>query len=107
MDFKLINKIVSKSKELNKLKGDRYLKKLNELIRREAQSKGIEIPQPAKSQIKQVPEFFQKKTLQDPLEISDIKTVVLQKLGYKGFIAAEKGIGKEIVIFNPKDIIVK
>ena len=42
--------------------------------------------------------------LKDPLDISDIKTATLQKLGYKGFIAAEKGIGKEIVIFDPKDI---
>lgn len=95
---------VSKHKELNKLQGPKYVQKLNQIIREAAESRGVEIPKPTKKQLKQYTGMIGK--LKDPLDISDIKTATLQKLGYKGFIAAEKGIGKEIVIFNPKDIVV-
>lgn len=93
---------VSKNKALNKLQGSKYLKKLNEVIQKEAESKGISIPKPTSKQLKQYQDMIGK--LKNPLDISDIKTSALQKLGYKGFVAAEKGIGKEIVIFNPKDL---
>ncbi len=95
---------VSKNKELNGLSGNKYVQKINEIIRKAAESKGVEIPKPTDKQLKQYTGMIGE--LKDPLDISDIKTATLQKLGYKGFIAAEKGIGKEIVIFNPKDIIV-
>lgn len=96
---------VSKHKELNKLSGDKYVQKLNQIIREAAESKGVAVPQATAKQTKQYVDLVGKK-LKDPLDISDIKTATLQKLGYKGFIAAEKGIGKEIVIFDPKDIMV-
>lgn len=97
---------VSKNKELNNFQGQKYLSKLNDIIRKEAESRGVAIPKPTAKQAKQYRELISFQKLKDPLDISDIKTAVLQKLGYKGFIAAEKGIGKEIVIFNPKDIVV-
>ena len=93
---------VSKHKELNGLSGNKYVQKLNQIIREAAESKGVEIPKPSAKQLKQYTDMIG--DLKDPLDISDIKTATLQKLGYKGFIAAEKGIGKEIVVFNPNDI---
>lgn len=96
---------VSKHKELNNLQGQKYIQKLNQIIREAAESKGVAVPQATAKQLKQYTELVGKK-LKDPLDISDIKTATLQKLGYKGFIAAEKGIGKEIVVFDPKDVIV-
>ncbi len=95
---------VSKNKELNRLQGQKYIKKLNDIIRKEAESRGVAIPKPTAKQAKQYADMIG--DLKNPLDISDIKTATLQKLGYKGFIAAEKGIGKEIVIFDPKDIVV-
>ena len=95
---------VSKHKELNKLSGQKCIQKLNQIIREAAQSRGVEIPTPTAKQLKRYTNMIGK--LKDPFDISDIKTATLQKLGYKGFIAAEKGIGKEIVIFDPKDVIV-
>ncbi len=93
---------VSKHKELNGLSGNKYVQKLNQIIREAAESKGVPIPRPTAKQLKQYTDMIGE--LKDPLDISDIKTATLQKLGYKGFVAAEKGIGKEIVIFDPKDI---
>lgn len=95
---------VSKHKELNNLQGQKYIRKLNQIIREAAESKGMAIPEPTAKQLKQYTDLIG--DLKDPLDISDIKTATLQKLGYRGFIAAEKGIGKEIVIFDPKDIVV-
>lgn len=94
---------VSKHKEFNNLQGQKYIQKLNQIIREAAESKGISVPKATAKQVKQYTALVGKQ-LKDPLDISDIKTATLQKLGYKGFIAAEKGIGKEIVIFDPKDI---
>src|SRR3989338_4197674 len=96
---------VSKHKELNNLQGPKYIQKLNQIIREMAESKGVAVPKATAKQTKQYRELVGKE-LKDPLDVSDIKTATLQKLGYKGFVAAEKGIGKEIVIFDPKDIVV-
>lgn len=106
---------VSKNETLNKLQGQKYLKKLNDIIRKESHSKGIIIPKATAAQAKEYRDITGLLP-KEPLDIADIKTDVLKKLGYKGFIAsekvggvgiaAEKGIGKEIVIFDPKDIVV-
>lgn len=95
---------VSKRKELNNLFGLKYIQKINQIIREAAESRGIEIPKPTAKQLRRYAGMIGK--LKDPFDISDIKTATLQKLGYKAFIVAETRVGKEIVIFDPKDITV-
>ena len=91
---------------MRKLQGSKFVEKTNDIIRDAAKKGGVEIPKPSILQVREYKELTGN-IPKDFLDISDIKTEVLKKLGYKGFVAPERGMGKEIIIFNPKDIITK
>src|SRR3990167_1145559 len=97
---------ISANTELRKLQGSKFVEKTNDIIRDAAKKGGVEIPKPSILQVREYKELTGN-IPKDFLDISDIKTEVLKKLGYKGFVAPERGMGKEIIIFNPKDIITK
>ena len=94
---------VSDVAKLRDLEGDKYLREINNIIRKAAKEKGVEIPRPSLSQVREYKEVTGDLP-KDFLDISDLKTEVLKKMGYKGFIAPDKAIGEEIIIFDPKDI---